>query len=102
MATSKQIDPEDRALVEDMREYVRSLDYEPLDDEALADMHEAIEFGVADNATEGVYRTPRVAAFDAMLIEERVPVEVRELVMRRFMKAIAAKARADESVSLQS
>ena len=85
-------DTEALALVEEIRDVIRALDYEPLDDLALAEMHAAIEDAVEDNASEGVYRTADLAALHKMLILERAPRDVRDVAVERFMTAIAAQA----------
>ena len=93
------ISAEDRALIETIRSEIRALDYTPLDDTALIEMHVATEDAVEDAESEGVHRTPDIAAFHAMLIEERAPQAVRDLAVSRYAEAIAAKARAAEAVT---
>ncbi len=89
-------DTEALALVEEIRDVVRALDYEPLDDEALAEMHAASEHAHEEAESEGVLRSARTAALLEMLIEERAPDDVRDLAVERFMEAIAAEARTPE------
>ena len=84
------------ALVEEIRDVIRALDYEPLDDEALAEMHAASEHAHEEAESEGVLRSARTAALFEMLIEERAPEDVRDLAVERFMEAIAAEARTPE------
>ena len=81
------------ALVEEIRDVIRALDYAPLDDEALAEMHAASEHAHEEAESEGVLRSARTAALFEMLIEERAPEDVRDLAVERFMEAIAAEAR---------
>ncbi len=85
---------ETEALVEKIRDVIRALDYEPLDDEALAEMHAASEHAHEEAESEGVVRSARTAALFEMLIQERAPEDVRDLAVERFMEAIAAEARA--------
>ena len=87
---------ETEALVEEIRDVIRALDYEPLDDAALAEMHAASEHAHDEAESEGVLRTPRTAALFEMLIQERAPEDVRDLAVERFMEAIAAEARTPE------
>lgn len=89
-------DTEGLALVEEIRDVIRALDYEPLDDEALAEMHAASEHAHEEAESEGVLRSARTAALFDMLIEERAPEDVRDLAVERFMEAIAAEARTPE------
>ena len=84
------------ALVGEIRDVIRALDYEPLDDEALAEMHAASEHAHEEAESEGVLRSARTAALFEMLIEERAPEDVRDLAVERFMEAIAAEARRPE------
>lgn len=90
MTTSASADTE--ALVEEIRDVIRALDYEPLDDQALAEMYAATEDAVEDAASEGVLRTPRLAALHEMLAQERAPQDVRDLAVQRFMEAVVAEA----------
>ncbi len=92
MATSALAETEALALIEAIRDEIRALDYEPLDDQALAEMYAAIEDAAENNASEGVHRTPRLAALHEMLIQERAPGDVRDIAVDRFMAAIAAQA----------
>lgn len=91
MATPALTETEALALVEEIRDVIRALDYEPIDDQALAEMYAATEDAVEDAASEGVLRTPRLAALHKMLLQERAPQDVRDLAVRRFMEAIAAE-----------
>ncbi len=84
------------ALVEEIRDVIRALDYEPLDDKALAETYAASEDAHEDAESEGVLRTARTAALFEMLIQERAPDDVRDLAVQRFMEAIAAEARTPE------
>ena len=92
MAITALAETEALALVEEIRDEVRALDYQPLDDQALAESFAATEDAVEDAASEGVYRTPRLAALHKMLVQERAPQDVRDLAVQRFMQAIAGKA----------
>ena len=87
---------ETEALVEEIRDVIRALDYEPLDDAALAEMHAASEHAHEEAESEGVLRSTRTAALFEMLIQERAPEDVRGLAVERFMEAIAAEARTPE------
>ena len=93
------ISAEDRALIETIRSEIRALDYTPLDDTALIEMHNKIEDAVEDAESEGVHRTPKIAAFHVMLIEEGAPKTIRKRAVSRYAEAIAAKARAAEAVT---
>ena len=93
MADTVKLETKGMALIETIREEIRALDFEPLDDEALAAIDAATQDAVEDAASEGVHTTPRLAALHAMLIEERVPADVRTLAVERFMDAVAAEAK---------
>ena len=85
------------ALVEEIRDEIRALDYEPLDDAALAEVHAASEHAHDEAESEGVLRTPRGRQRCLRcLIQERAPEDVRDLAVERFMEAIAAEARTPE------
>lgn len=93
MATTALAETEALAIVEDIRDMVRALDFEPLDDQALAEMYAETEDAVEDAESEGVHRTGRLAALHQMLIQERAPQDVRDLAVQRFMEAIASEAK---------
>lgn len=93
MVDAKDLEPKDMALIETIRGEIRALDFAPLDDEALAASKAATDDAVEDAASEGVHTTPRLAALHAMLIEERVPEDVRTTAVQRFMEAVAAEAK---------
>ena len=93
---------ETEALVEEIRDVIRALDYEPLDDAALAEMHAASEHAHDEAESEGVLRSTRTAALFEMLIQERAPDDVRDLAVERFMEAIAAEARSAGTDRLRS
>lgn len=59
-----------------MRREVRTLDFEPLTDEQVADQVVAYPSAAASNAIEGNPFTAADWAFTRMLLEERVPHEV--------------------------
>ena len=88
------------ALVEEIRDVIRALDYEPLNDAALAEMHAASEHAHDEAESEGVLRTPRTAALFEMLIQERAPDDVRDLAVERFMEAIAKQSRSSSGEGL--
>ena len=80
------------ALVEEIRDEIRALDYEPLDEAALAEVHAATEHAHDEAESEGVLRSARTAALFEMLIQERAPEDVRDLAVERFMEALARVA----------
>ena len=91
---------ETEALVEEIRDVIRALDYEPLDDAALAEMHAASEHAHEEAESEGVLRSTRTAALFEMLIQERAPEDVRDLAVERFMEAIAKQSRSSSGEGL--
>lgn len=64
---------EGRALVEEIRAFVRAQDYAPLSDEAARDMEERMQLAAGYASDEGVYGTPLSGAFHRVLVDERVP-----------------------------
>jgi hypothetical protein len=68
--------PDDAALTERLRREVRTLDFEPLTDEQVAEQVVAYPSAAASNAIEGNPFTAADWAFTRMLLEERVPEEV--------------------------
>lgn len=89
ISVAEHASPQERALVERVRERVRVMQYTPLNDAELEAMVDRIEFGAADAETEGVIRTPVVAAFHAMLYEERVPDAVHDSALDLFLEMLA-------------
>ncbi len=79
----------------DLREFVRLLEFEKLSDSELQEMHEATEFAVEDAASEGVFRTGRGEALHKMMIEERLPQEIRDVCVERTLEFIASEARGE-------
>ncbi len=82
------------ALVNEVRRAVRAMSFEPLDDRALKSVFDRSEFSVADAETEGVIRSPLVAAFHRMLLEERAPETVRDKVAELFSEVVVRQHRA--------
>lgn len=92
MADTEGLAPEDLALINEIRQGIHALGFEPLDDEALAAKAAGTRDAVEDAASEGIHTTPRLTALHAMLIEERAPDEVWDWAVKRFMDAVAAEA----------
>lgn len=85
--------PEDTALIERLRREVRTLDFEPLDDEQVARSVVALPSANASNAIEDNPFTAADWQFRRMLLEERVPVEASLDLIRRF----GAECRLDDA-----
>ena len=88
---------EERAIVKEIRAFVRTQDYAPLSDEAVRDVEERMQLAAGYAADEGVYGTPMAGAFHRVLLEERVPGELNSRILARFIPRIARReARAVE------
>ncbi|MEM6559976.1 MAG: hypothetical protein AAF656_00110 [Planctomycetota bacterium] len=70
------VSPDNAALIERLRREVRTLDFEPLTDEQVAEQAVAYPSAAASNAIEGNPFTAADWAFTRMLLEERVPEDV--------------------------
>jgi hypothetical protein len=70
------VSPDDATLIERLRREVRTLDFEPLKDEQVAEQAIAYPSAAASNAIEGNPFTAADWAFTRMLLEERVPEDV--------------------------
>ena len=84
------------ALIESIRGEIRGLEFEPLDDQALAEISVRTECAHNDAESEGVMRSPRTAALFKMLEQERAPDAIRDLAVQRFLDGVAAIAQAAE------
>ena len=93
MATSALAETEALALVEEIRDVICALDYEPLDDQALTEIRAAIEAAVKSAEIEDSHRTPAEIALHKMLLEERAPEEVRRFAVRRFLEGTVSDGR---------
>lgn len=75
-------------VVEKIRAEVMALEFEPLDDAALADMKRNVAASVNNNEIEGSFRGPDEVALDDMLIEVRAPQRVHMFAARRFLEEV--------------
>ncbi len=73
-------------VVEQIRAEIRALGFNPLGDQALAQMREELATANHSSEIEGSRRSPEEVALDNMLLEERAPEEVCRFAIRRFME----------------
>lgn len=83
---------EDQALVEEIRAFVRGLEYAPVSDAVVRDMEERMQLAAGYASDEGVYGTPLSGAYHRLLLEERVPGELSPRILARFGPRMVGRA----------
>lgn len=73
-------------IVHKIRAEVMALEFEPLDDAALADMKRNVAASVNNSEIESSFREPDEIALEDMLDELRAPLKVRMFASRRLLE----------------
>ena len=81
-------------MIERLRQEVRALDYEPLDDVSLEQLRDRSAFGVWEGLVEGLPFPAQTAALHAMMFEERTPGVVWQQMVLRYAEAVAGQEKA--------
>ncbi|HVG81092.1 MAG TPA: hypothetical protein VNB28_02310 [Methylomirabilota bacterium] len=85
-----------RRRIDEFRQRVRGMRYEPLPEGELSAIPDRRRQGLANSEIEGIHLTPEERAFLQMLDEERVPHELRlELATALALAAEDRSAAAD-------
>ena len=80
---------EERAIVEEVRAFIRALDFTPLTADAVREVEERMQLGAGYASDEGVYGTPLCGAFHRVLLDERVPPELNGRILEKFNPRMA-------------
>lgn len=84
------MDEAERHLIDDFRDRVRKLAFTPMPTGRVAEARSGFEAGVENNRLEGLHASEGDRTFAAMLIEERVPVELWTRLGADYARALIA------------
>lgn len=88
-------------VVEKIRAEVLALDFEPLDDKALAEMKANVLASVNNNEIENSFQDADEVALDEMLLEVRAPQKVRMFAARRLIEEVVNDGKALKGVPFE-